>query len=308
MINRSNAAKLAVFDLLITVIAVLAVAVTVAVAAPSVATAAATPRTTSATSARPWPSHGQAAYRLGAGRMRVGPHVHEAPIASVAKVMTAYLVLRADPLRPGTDGFVLHVRRRDVRDERRRAAQDQSVVAVRAGERLTERQALLALLLPSANNIAIMLARRVGGSVRGFVRRMNRTARRLGMRRTRYTDPSGFLSSTRSTAPDQLRLATAALRGRTFRRMVDRRHARIPVAGRIENTDTLLGTDGFVGVKTGSTNAAGGCFVLRSWRRIHGRRVAMTGVVLGQPGPDLISAGLRAAKRLVDQVAPRPAG
>jgi D-alanyl-D-alanine carboxypeptidase (penicillin-binding protein 5/6) len=255
----------------------------------------------------PWPSQGQAAYVLGAGHMRVGPRVHEAPIASVAKVMTAYLVLRQHPLHAGDNGFVLHVRRRDVRDEHRRAASDQSVVPVRAGERLTERKALLALLLPSANNIAIMLARRVGGSVRRFVHRMNRTARGLGMRHTRYTDPSGYLASTRSTAPDQLRLALAALQSRVLRRMVGRRHARIPVAGRIVNPDALLGRDGFVGVKTGSTSAAGGCFAFRSWRIRHGHRVAITGVVLGQYGGDLISAGLRGARHLVDRVAPRAA-
>src|SRR5579875_3309178 len=280
----------------------------IATAAPATAVAAAAPAALASSSARsPWPAQGQAAYVLGGGRMRVGPHVHEAPIASVAKVMTAYLVLERHPLRPGHDGFVLRVRPRDVADEQRRAARGESVVAVRAGERLSERQALLALLLPSANNIAIMLARRVGGSVHRFVRLMNRTARRLAMRRTRYTDPSGYRASTTSTAPDQLRLALTVLRRPTFRRMVGRRHARIPVAGRIANTDTLLGTDGFVGVKTVSTDAAGGCFVLRSWRRVRGRRVAMTGVVLGQYGGDLIAAGLHGAKHLVDRVAPRAA-
>lgn len=244
---------------------------------------------------------------LGNGRMHVGPRMHEAPIASVAKLMTAYLVLRRYPLRAGQRGFVLHVRRRDVADRRRRVARDESTVPVAVGERLTERKALLALLLPSANNVAIMLARRVGGSVRRFVRQMNRTARELHMRHTHYTGPSGYLASTTSTAPDQLRLALTALRNRTLRRMVARRHARIPVAGRIVNTDTLLGHDGFVGVKTGSTDAAGGCFVLRSWRRVHGHRVAMTGVVLGQHGSDLIHAGLRGARHLVDAVAPHPA-
>lgn len=255
----------------------------------------------------PWPAHGQAAYLLGHGRMHIGPRVHQAPIASVAKLMTAYLVLRHFPLRPGRNGFVLHVRRRDVVDRRRRVARDESTVPVAVGERLTERKALLALLLPSANNVAIMLARRTSGSVSSFVGLMNRTARALHMRHTHYTDPSGYLASTTSTAPDQLRLAMTALRNRTLRRMVVRRHARIPVAGRVFNTDTLLGQDGFVGVKTGSTDAAGGCFVLRSWRRIGGRRVALTGVVLGQHGSDLIQAGLRGARHLVDEVAPHPA-
>ena len=68
----------------------------------------------------------------------------------------------------------MRVSQRDVRDWHRRVARDESTVPVQLGERLTERQALAALLLPSANNIAIMLARKVAGSVSRFVRRMNR--------------------------------------------------------------------------------------------------------------------------------------
>jgi D-alanyl-D-alanine carboxypeptidase len=71
----------------------------------------------------------------------------------------------------------------------------------------------------------------------------------------------------------------------------------------VHNTDTLLGHDGFVGVKTGSTAAAGGCFAFRAIRRIDGKRTTITGVVLGQPGHDRISAGLEAAAAMVDRIA-----
>ena len=124
------------------------------------------------------------------------------------------------------------------------------------------------------------------------------------MRHTTYTDPSGFDAATRSTAADQLTLALAAMRVPALRRMVQRTSSRIPVAGVVHNTDTLLRHDGFVGIKTGSMSASGGCFMFRSVRLVHGRRVAMTGVVLGQRGGNLIQAGLRGAKRLVDRVAP----
>jgi serine-type D-Ala-D-Ala carboxypeptidase (penicillin-binding protein 5/6) len=70
----------------------------------------------------------------------------------------------------------------------------------------------------------------------------------------------------------------------------------------VRNTDALLGHDGFVGVKTGSDDAAGGCFAFRAIRWIDGRRTAVTGVVLGQPGDDTIAAGLEAAGALVDRV------
>jgi len=254
-----------------------------------------------------WPARGQAAYVLGAGELRASPHAHAVPIASVAKVMTAYLVLKRYPLSGSAPGFTMTVHARDVADWQRRVARGESTVAVRLGERISERQALLALLLPSANNVAIMLARKVSGTARAFLARMNRTAVRLEMRRSTYTDPSGFDARTRSVPADQVRLALVAMRDPYFRWLVSRRSAVLPVAGRVHNYDTLLGTDGFVGIKTGSMDASGGCFLFRSHRLVGGRRVDITGVVLGQPGRDLIHAGLRAARQLVDRVAPRAA-
>jgi D-alanyl-D-alanine carboxypeptidase (penicillin-binding protein 5/6) len=132
---------------------------------------------------------------------------------------------------------------------------------------------------------------------------MNATARSLGMVHTRYTDPSGFDDATVSTAADQLRLVERALRVPVFARIVATASATLPVAGTVRNTNTLLGYDGFVGVKTGSTAAAGGCFAFRAIRWIHGRRTAITGVVLGQPGHDRIGAGLAAAAAMVDRIA-----
>jgi D-alanyl-D-alanine carboxypeptidase (penicillin-binding protein 5/6) len=167
---------------------------------------------------------------------------------------------------------------------------------------LTERQALTALLLPSANNVAIMLARRVSGSVPAFVTRMNTAAAALGMTDTRYTDPSGFRATTVSTAADQLRLAAAAMRVPAFAAIVGLRSARLPVAGHVHNTDQLLGQDGFVGIKTGSTDAAGGCFMFRTRRIVGVRLVEITGVVLGQPGHNLVVTGQYAARQLADHL------
>ena len=82
---------------------------------------------------------------------------------------------------------------------------------------------------------------------------------------------------------------------------------RLPVAGTVGNTDTLLGQDGFVGMKTGSDDAAGGCFMFRSYRFVAGRNVDLIGVVLGQRGDNLINAGLYAARQLADRIAPTPA-
>jgi serine-type D-Ala-D-Ala carboxypeptidase (penicillin-binding protein 5/6) len=254
-----------------------------------------------------WPAYGQAAIQMGQSRIQAGPNQHAAPIASVAKVMTAYLVLRDHPLAVGQDGPTMTLTDADVADTDRRGRQRESVVPVVAGEQLTERQALQALLLPSANNIAAVLARWDAGSVERFVARMNATARSLGMTYTRYTDPSGYDDATVSTAADQVRIVDRAMRLPVFASIVGTPSATLPVAGTVHNTNTLLGHNGFVGVKTGSTAAAGGCFAFRAIRWIDGKRTTITGVVLGQPGHDRIAAGLAAAAAMVDRITGRRA-
>jgi serine-type D-Ala-D-Ala carboxypeptidase (penicillin-binding protein 5/6) len=250
-----------------------------------------------------WPAYGQAAVQVGQSQVEAGPNQHAAAIASVAKVMTAYLVLRDHPLRLGQDGPTITLTDADVADTDRRRGQDQSVVSIAAGERLTELQALQALLLPSANNIAAVLARWDAGSTDRFVARMNATARSLGMSHTRYTDPSGYDDATVSTAADQVRVVDRAMRLPVFASIVGTSSATLPVAGTVHNTNRLLGHDGFVGVKTGSTAAAGGCFAFRAIRWIDGKRTTITGVVLGQPGDDRVAAGLMGAAAMVDRIA-----
>jgi D-alanyl-D-alanine carboxypeptidase (penicillin-binding protein 5/6) len=251
---------------------------------------------------RVWPADGQAAVQLGQSQVQVGPNQHAAAIASVAKVMTAYLVLRDHPLRLGQDGPTITLTDADVADTDRRRGQHESVMSISAGERLTELQALQALLLPSANNIAAVLARWDAGSADRFVAGMNATARSLGMTHTHYTDPSGYDDATVSTAADQVRLVDRAMRLPVFASIVATSSATLPVAGTVHNTNRLLGHDGFVGVKTGSTAAAGGCFAFRAIRWIDGKRTTITGVVLGQPGHNQIAAGLAAADTMVDRI------
>jgi serine-type D-Ala-D-Ala carboxypeptidase (penicillin-binding protein 5/6) len=251
-----------------------------------------------------WPAYGQAAFvRTGQPGVHAGPNQRAAAIASIAKVMTAYLVLRDHPLRLGQDGPAITLTDADVADTDRRRGHQESVVSIAAGEQLSERQALQALLLPSANNIAAVLARWDAGSADRFVARMNATARSLGMTHTRYTDPSGYDDATVSTAADQVRLVDRVMRLPVFASIVATPSATLPVAGTVRNTDTLLGRNGFVGVKTGSTASAGGCFAFRVIRWIDGERTTITGVVLGQPGHDRIAAGLEAADEMVDRIA-----
>ena len=238
-----------------------------------------------------WPEDGQASYALD-GAVFSSPEQRPVPIASLAKVMTAYVTVHR--LSPRAH---LVVDATDVADTKRRRGRGESVVPVARGEVLDRDQALTALLLPSANNVAAMLAERVAGSRSSFVGLMNETAQELGMADTTYTDPSGFADSTVSTAHDQLLLLRAALRSPVLTRIMGTASAVLPIAGRVHNTNSLLGRDGFVAGKTGSTSAAGGCLVFRV---VRGGQV-MEGAALGQRGGRLIDAGLRGATALARQ-------
>ncbi|GAA3752707.1 hypothetical protein GCM10022225_41620 [Plantactinospora mayteni] len=153
-----------------------------------------------------------------------------------------------------------------------------------AGAVFTQRQALQAVLLPSANNMARILAAWDAGSIDAFVAKMNATAEKLGMKDTRYTDPSGLDPGTVSTAVDQVILARKAMRLPAFAEIAAQKKATLPVAGEVKNYNSLVGRDGVVGIKTGSTDEAGGCLVFAAVVKVGGRKVTIVGAVLGQPG------------------------
>jgi len=251
-----------------------------------------------------WPQAGVSAADITGLGVVAGPGVHRAvPVASVAKVMTAYIVLRDHPLGPGQQGPGIVVQAAEAAAYPAEARNGDSLVPVTAGERISESQALEALLLPSADNMAWILARWDAGSQAGFVARMNTTARALGMTATRYTDPSGLAASTVSSAADQVILGTAAMHQPALAAIAAMRSAVIPVAGLVRNYNTLLGQDGIAGLKTGSDSAAGGCVLLASWRDVRGggRRVLIVAAVFGQPGTGetILPSALGVGQRLM---------
>jgi D-alanyl-D-alanine carboxypeptidase (penicillin-binding protein 5/6) len=254
-----------------------------------------------------WPADGQAALDVpGIGSLgSAGGHTPR-PTASLAKVMTAYLTLERYPLSRTGGGFTLTVTSAEARSEVQDAKQDQSVVAVRAGERLDERQLLEALLIPSGDNIARMLAAYEAGSVSRFVAQMNRAAQVLGMDKTTYTDPSGYEPTTVSDAGDQLRVFERAVRFAVFRRIVSMSSVTLPVAGTVENYDPLI-SEGYDG-KTGSDSAAEGCLAFFKNVTVDRRRLTVVGVVLdqGEGGATsvVLGAAAAAAQRLVTSVTP----
>jgi D-alanyl-D-alanine carboxypeptidase (penicillin-binding protein 5/6) len=211
--------------------------------------------------------------------------------------MTAYVILHNHPLAANGSGPDITVRPSEAAAYPSQVRDGDSLVPVVAGERLTERQALEALLLPSADNMAWILARWDAGSQAAFVARMNATARRLGMTGTSYTDPSGLDPSTTSTAADQVRLGMAAMRMPALAAIAAKPMAVVPVAGVVRNYNTLLGQDGIVGLKTGSTQAAGGCVLIAAWHKAGGHNTLIVAATFGQPGtaqtilPNALHAG-----------------
>jgi D-alanyl-D-alanine carboxypeptidase (penicillin-binding protein 5/6) len=209
----------------------------------------------------------------------------ERPIGSVAKAMTALVVLGVHPLAPGASGPSLTMTSADVVLYRLVLPQDGSAVAVRAGEVLTERDLLLAMLLPSANNIAETLAVWVSGSRTAFIAQLNAVAATMGMGHSHFADPSGFSVRTIATASDLVVLAKAVLANPALAELVATRQARLPDGTVLHNLDILLGRQpGWLGIKTGWTGAAGGCLLFAA-RDTYApnQTVTVWGAVLGQP-------------------------
>jgi D-alanyl-D-alanine carboxypeptidase (penicillin-binding protein 5/6) len=255
-----------------------------------------------------WPARGEAAVAVsGLGTLGSMRGSTRAPIASMAKMMTAYLTLLEYPLSIGQIGFIYTVTRRDVANLRSRVALDQSTLAVAAGEHLSEYQLLEGLLVPSGNNVAVILAYLdAGGNLGAFVASMNAEARTLGLAHTTYTGPSGYGPTTVSTALDQLRLAEVVMTNPVLAQIVDKASVTLPVAGTVENNDSLVGVDGFAGIKTGSDSQAEGCFAFADHRVVAGRAITIYGVVMGQGKAaegSVLPVALRAAEILANSVA-----
>ncbi len=266
------------------------------------------PATGSATSGRPqlgavsWPAAGVSAAGISGYGLTDGPGAtRPVPIASVAKLMTAYVILQDHPLFGDGSGPEITVEPSEAAGYPSQVAAGDSVVAIAAGETITERQALEALLLPSADNMAWILARWDAGSQAAFVARMNAAARSLAMTGTSYTDPSGLDPSTTSTAADQVRLGMAAVQVPPLAAITAESTAAVPVAGVVRNTNTLLGQDGIVGLKTGSTAAAGGCLLVAAWQEVNGHRTLIVAAAFGQPGTagTILPHALQAGHNLV---------
>ncbi len=202
------------------------------------------------------------------------------PMASTTKIMTALIAIQAGNL----DQPVIVTQ-----DELNQVPADASSASLVAGETFTLKQLLYGLMLPSGDDAALVIADDVGGTTDHFVTLMNLFAERLHLFQTHYDNPHGLnLASDQNhytSASDLVRLTEYAMRIPLFAQIVHTQTYNLPATTQHTvhqwvNTNTLLSTyPGTLGVKTGSTDAAGFCLVFEATRAGH----HLVGVVLNDP-------------------------
>ncbi|HKY92153.1 MAG TPA: D-alanyl-D-alanine endopeptidase [Nevskiaceae bacterium] len=183
------------------------------------------------------------------------------PIASLTKLMTALVVI---------DGRLPMDEMLEIGDEDH-DREKHTTSRLRTGTRLTRGDLMLLSLMSSENRAALALGRHYPGGRTKFVAAMNAKARSLGMASTRFADPAGLSSDNVSTARDLLRLLSAADAVDLIRNDSTQTEGTVMVRGRplqFVNTNRLVRSasrDWNIGLqKTGFTNEAGRCLVMRA--------------------------------------------
>lgn len=221
----------------------------------------------------------------------------ERPMGSITKVMTAIVVLRAGDLRRRIEipkGVIPYDRKYDA-----------SNAGLRPGDYLTARELLEALLLPSGCDAAYALAKAYGPGWTAFIATMNSTAQAMGLTHTHFSNFDGLPwpteTSTYSTPRDLVALGQAAMQYPILRSIVDQRSYHLAATPRhhayVWRTTNMLLRDypGTIGIKTGSTNAAGYCLLFEARENGH----VLIGVVLhSSRGDDL--AAFKDATKILD--------
>jgi serine-type D-Ala-D-Ala endopeptidase (penicillin-binding protein 7) len=190
------------------------------------------------------------------------------PIASLTKLMTALVVADAN-LNPDE---LIAISPDDVDTEKG------STSRLRIGTLLTRDELLHLALMSSENRAAHALGRTFPGGIHHFVELMNAKAQQLGMRNTRFVEPTGLSSLNRSTAPDLAKLVSASMAYPVVRDYSTSSGLEVAVGNRHEqynNTNRLvLNPNWDIGLqKTGFISEAGRCLVMQA--RVAGRQLVM---------------------------------
>ncbi|MFE5770934.1 hypothetical protein ACFQ7O_21520 [Streptomyces sp. NPDC056485] len=249
----------------------------------------------------PWPKEGQA-YMAAAGLGTVGSFGEQKPVAigSVAKTMTAYVILKNHPLKKGEKGPLIDIDQTAVDDGAKSSEGESTVGTLKAGDKINEYDALAAIMIPSANNVARLLARwDSGGDQEAFVKKMNEAAKELGMTNTTYTDPSGLDATTVSTAEDQVKLGLKVVEMPELVAITKLPEWTDQYGKKWRNYNTLIPGNGALGIKTGSTTKAGGNLLFAAEKQVGKTRQLIVGAVLGQYGVPILDTAIAASKQVM---------
>lgn len=238
----------------------------------------------------PWPDEGQGWMDVnGVGTVDNFGKQQPVAIGSVAKAMVAYVILKDHPLKPGEEGKNIPVDAKAETEGGYDKDGESTLNTIKAGDTLTQRQALAAIMIPSANNVARLLARwDSGGDEAAFVKKMNDAAADLGMKNTKYTDPSGLKETTVSTAEDQVKLGNELVRMKALTDITKLPVWKDPSGKKWQNYNRLVPYDNAIGIKTGSTTKAGGNLLFAATEDVDGEIVTVVGAILGQHQPPII--------------------
>ncbi|SPF04370.1 D-alanyl-D-alanine carboxypeptidase [Streptomyces sp. MA5143a] len=238
----------------------------------------------------PWPEQGQGWMDVnGIGTLDSFGEQKPVAIGSVAKAMTAYVILKEHPMKPGAKGATIPVDAKAETEGGYDKDGESTLNTVKEGDKLSQYDAIAAIMIPSANNIARLLARwDSNGSEADFVKKMNAAAKDLGMKNTTYTDPSGLKETTVSTAEDQVKLGNELVRMKALTDITKLPYWFDPSGQRWDNYNRLVPYNNAIGIKTGSTSAAGGNLLFAATKEVGGETAIVVGAILGQHTPPII--------------------
>lgn len=220
------------------------------------------------------------------------------PIASMAKIVTALVVLDAAPLAPGQSGPSWVVTEADVELFVTLSVNRAVTLPIVVGQQLTQRQLLEAMLVPSSAVHAYLLAQKVFGSVDEYRAAAERWLFDARFGSTRIVDPVGGSAVTRSSPAEMLAIAELALEHPVIAEIVALPEVDVPLSGLVPNTNPLLGTPGIDGVKTGTLSGdAGFCLLFSIAPDPELGTPRVFGVLLGAETPE---ERVELAEQLVD--------
>ncbi len=213
------------------------------------------------------------------------------PTASTAKVVTALMVLKKYPLALNQQGPLITLGQNDVAIYDSYVQLDGSVVPVNNGEKISEYNALEAILIPSSCNMSDSLAIWAFGTLHNYIAFANKTLKEYGINNTLISsDASGFSPLSTSTPEDLVKIGKLALKDPVISKIVQEKTAIIPVAGLVKNYNTMIGQEGIIGIKTGNNDEDKGAFLFAAKNTIPGsnKQGITVGAVMG--GPSLYAA------------------